>query len=419
MISARPDRAGTARSTLTLAGVLAGVFLGQTVAKATAPPEVPLRIGLVFTVTSHTATISNLGGAPVADTEIVYSVSDSTPEQIALQLLFGASSSEATNRLLAKAARTYARRIRRQDLEAATRERILFSSTEEELIPGQTYAFGSAAVLKALNGTGQVPFVLGINEPEGGLAALSGMGAATGGALTKSGEPLIGSGIAMLLGGGSRHYYRGTLQRVGRGDEPFPVLLNGVRTSVPAVHVKGEMHFSDQTITPELWWLDAPGNPLTLKWAVGGAYEVVTRIDWPPDRSGEGEQNRLRGGLTTQLAGKSCRAELAGVYFPTGSAEVLGPSMPALQQFAAVLLQHPDWQVTIEGHTDNIGSAEYNLNLSTRRADAVRELMVSRFKVPASHLTARGFGLTRPVDTNATDLGRAHNRRVEVSRRCG
>ena len=97
---------------------------------------------------------------------------------------------------------------------------------------------------------------------------------------------------------------------------------------------------------------------------------------------------------------------------------MLDVSLPALQRFAALLAQHPDWDLTIEGHTDNIGSAEYNLDLSTRRAQAVRQVLVGRFRVPAARLAAKGYGLTRPVESNATDQGRAHNRRVEVSRRC-
>jgi OOP family OmpA-OmpF porin len=58
------------------------------------------------------------------------------------------------------------------------------------------------------------------------------------------------------------------------------------------------------------------------------------------------------------------------------------------------------------------------MDLSTRRANAVREVLISQLKVPANRLLAKGYGLTRPVETNATDEGRAHNRRVEVSRSC-
>ena len=90
-----------------------------------------------------------------------------------------------------------------------------------------------------------------------------------------------------------------------------------------------------------------------------------------------------------------------------------------MDELSALLLANPTWSVTIEGHTDNIGSAEYNLNLSNRRAAAVRDSLTSRYHVPATKITAKGFGLTKPRESNATDEGRARNRRVEIARACG
>src|SRR5262249_49654574 len=153
-------------------------------------------------------------------------------------------------------------------------------------------------------------------------------------------------------------------------------------------------------------------NPLTLKWSVDGVYETVTRID-------RAREEKARSEVADSLAGKSCRAELSGVYFTTASAVGLDASLPALGRVAGLMSSHAAWDGTIEGHTDNIGSAEYTLALSTRRAAAVREVLVHRYNVAADRVETRGYGLTRPVETNATDEGRAHNRRVEVSRHCG
>src|SRR6185437_672509 len=383
-----------------------------------AAKRVPLAQGLVFTVTSHVGLVTNRGSVPVADTEIVYSVAAADANRVTLHFLLSAASGTAAGKLIEPAPKSFTRIVRREDLQSAMREKVLFGSDDPELLPGQTFAGTSAAVLAALAGSGKVAFVLGINEPEQGLAGLSSVADALPDASSGTGvSPIFTSALQMLLGSPARHYYRGVLTRVGR-DEPFSVLLDGRRSILPAVHVRGELKFADRTITPELWWLDEPGNPLTLKWAIGGSYEIVTRIDRPPAQSGSAGGGTAAARVAAGLAGHACRAELAGVYFTTGSAQVLDASFPALRRFAALVAQHPDWDLTIEGHTDNIGSAEYNLDLSTRRAEAVRQALVGRFGVSAARLKSKGFGLTRPVESNATDQGRAHNRRVEVSRRC-
>ena len=74
--------------------------------------------------------------------------------------------------------------------------------------------------------------------------------------------------------------------------------------------------------------------------------------------------------------------------------------------------KYPETQVTIEGHTDSRGSAEYNRNLSQQRADTVAGILKDRFGVPAARVTAIAYGESRPIDTNDTAEGRQRNRRV-------
>jgi outer membrane protein OmpA-like peptidoglycan-associated protein len=81
-------------------------------------------------------------------------------------------------------------------------------------------------------------------------------------------------------------------------------------------------------------------------------------------------------------------------------------------------MRQADWRITIEGHTDNVGTDAYNQDLSTRRAAAVKDALVRDFKVPAGRLTTAGFGESRPRETNDTIAGRARNRRVELVRDC-
>jgi OOP family OmpA-OmpF porin len=82
---------------------------------------------------------------------------------------------------------------------------------------------------------------------------------------------------------------------------------------------------------------------------------------------------------------------------------------------AAVMKKYPDLKILLEGHTDSIGGAQYNQKLSERRANAVKKYLVEKFGIEASRLTTKGYGLTRPVASNATKEGRQKNRRVDAA----
>jgi OmpA-OmpF porin, OOP family len=89
-----------------------------------------------------------------------------------------------------------------------------------------------------------------------------------------------------------------------------------------------------------------------------------------------------------------------------------------LKKVAALIKASSDATLTIVGHTDNIGSAERNQTLSEQRAEAVRQALFGRYGVPPKRLSAKGYGLKRPVETDDTFEGRAHNRRLELVRPC-
>ena len=88
------------------------------------------------------------------------------------------------------------------------------------------------------------------------------------------------------------------------------------------------------------------------------------------------------------------------------------PAEQTLDQVASALHAQPELLVEIQGHTDSIGSDSYNLNLSRKRAEAVKAYLVSK-GLAHSSLTAQGYGKTKPIASNATAEGRAQNRRVE------
>jgi len=79
------------------------------------------------------------------------------------------------------------------------------------------------------------------------------------------------------------------------------------------------------------------------------------------------------------------------------------------------MIKHPELKVVvIEGHTDSVGSAQYNMKLSQRRADSIRTYIIEKFKIEPDRLKAKGYGLTKPVASNKTAKGRQENRRVEA-----
>ena len=81
-----------------------------------------------------------------------------------------------------------------------------------------------------------------------------------------------------------------------------------------------------------------------------------------------------------------------------------------------MLRDNPEWSLTVNGHTDNIGGDVYNLDLSKRRAAAVKQALITQYRITPERLSTDGFGASRPVDTNDTLAGRARNRRVELTR---
>jgi outer membrane protein OmpA-like peptidoglycan-associated protein len=100
------------------------------------------------------------------------------------------------------------------------------------------------------------------------------------------------------------------------------------------------------------------------------------------------------------------------IFFAFNSSKVLPKSLPLLAEVAQALKDHATLKVRVEGHTDSVGNAAYNLKLSQNRAAAVRQILVEN-GVDAARLEAVGFGQTQPLDTNATVAGREVNRRVD------
>jgi len=141
----------------------------------------------------------------------------------------------------------------------------------------------------------------------------------------------------------------------------------------------------------------------------------------PPDTDGDGVGDGADAcpgtAAGTAVDAKGCPPpevlRLEGVRFASGSADLTPPAQAALDDVAAKLKARPGVRVEVAGHSDDRGARAFNLELSRKRAEAVRGHLVT-LGVPAAALTARGYGATEPLAAGATDAARAQNRRVEL-----
>jgi OOP family OmpA-OmpF porin len=150
------------------------------------------------------------------------------------------------------------------------------------------------------------------------------------------------------------------------------------------------------------------GCPDADKDGIPDAQDACPKVpgDPDPDPKKNGCPKHIR------LEGSNVRV-MQQVHFETASATILPDSFPMLTEIAQLLTANPDIkQMKIEGHTDNRGAPDYNLDLSKRRAASVRTWL-SEHGVDAGRMQSEGYGMTLPVASNETDQGRAQNRRVE------
>jgi outer membrane protein OmpA-like peptidoglycan-associated protein len=138
-------------------------------------------------------------------------------------------------------------------------------------------------------------------------------------------------------------------------------------------------------------------------------------------RKAEQERAALRNQLREQLnrvmatreSARGLIVDIGDVNFDTGKFALKPEAREKLARVSGILIATPGLKVAVEGHTDSVGSDEFNQRLSEQRADSVRQYLIAS-GFPAELITAAGFGKTRPVADNATAEGRQRNRRVEL-----
>jgi outer membrane protein OmpA-like peptidoglycan-associated protein len=101
------------------------------------------------------------------------------------------------------------------------------------------------------------------------------------------------------------------------------------------------------------------------------------------------------------------------VLFETGRSVIKPDSFELLRQVAQVMRDNPEFNVEVQGHTDNVGGKAYNQKLSDERSKSVRHHLIVREGIAAGRLLSKGYGLEKPIASNSTAMGRTQNRRVE------
>lgn len=210
------------------------------------------------------------------------------------------------------------------------------------------------------------------------------------------------------------------LLRVEPAPVKFSAIVNGIKMDLPAIHAAGRSNFYGYKA--EFFFLDDESNPLALSWRLGigsgsgaragGDRDTLKVIKIAYHCSGS---SALLSRLEKQLA-ETGHADIYDIYFSFNSDQIREESGPTLHEISEVMHHHPDWKLSIAGHTDAIGGDASNMDLSKRRAAAVKSALVTNYQVAANRLTTTGYGKSRPVDTNDTEEGRARNRRVELTR---
>ena len=361
-------------SPILLAVLISPLHLSVSAQGTPAAPQIPIVAGLTFVLAVHSPNAAPAGSAiAVGDYEMVVGVSEASAERIVLATTIDAEDEQKKQLQL-----SIERRLPTDDINSSRLQILGFHTNDATTLAGTTALGPSLSVLRDLQTTGRAQYsVRNFNH----LATSS-----------------------------------GTIERISETPVPFKVLVNGQRVELPAMQVRGRLTYNGNVRPWEFLLLDHPRLPLTLRFAVGGIGEgypftvdttrEIVRIDFPLPL------NTVEAGLA-----KECRVEVPGLYFDFNRATINVQSKPALQSIADLLTRHP-WNVTIEGHTDNVGSDGYNEGLSSRRAAAVKDALTRDYRIAATRLSSAGFGEKRPRETNDSIAGRARNRRVELVRDC-
>lgn len=382
-------------------------------------PTIPLVKGLVVVTAIAGAegdyeSIKSIQDASPKTVSIAYSADNPTPKMTGL--LGGAEAGRADPKNEFPPHTSCTRLVDVVDLAMAHSYSEFFCASQgsAEHFPGSTAIGSSADMIHQLRAGQQVKFHF---SPQNKFAQFMQLGEVA------SGQKPTGPVLSQHAG---QPMYSCNLHRVEATDLAAPVLVNGQRASLPALHAMCALEGNEEA---DVYYLDDPSNPLTLAFQLGPVDSRLQAIEitFPlpeaqkPNAAGNGSDGSGGGGggggsqMEAALAAKK-PFQVYGIYFDFNSSKIKPESEPVLRQIAAIMRKNPDWKLSVSGHTDNIGGDTFNLGLSQRRAAAVKDALVTRYHIAPDRLATSGYGASDPIDTNKTMEGRARNRRVELQR---
>lgn len=423
-----------------LGGVLASALA---MAQTASPPSIPICPGLTVVTAINGST---------GDYESIKTIESVDSKEVHLKYSAEAMAVDPFSSAKPTVKQTLLHRtILTSDLSTAASYQQVYLEKSAETIPGTTAIGTSQAILRALKAGGEVE--MKFSNAYGGLELTT--------------DP------------NKRPNYYDYLQPVKLkrvSSVKVPVVLNDRSTELPAIRAQGES-VGEKV---EFDFLDNENNPLTLafRMGIGGVPpwtpdQAKTCNEWKKhpeqpmpqlnfmtvhgarcDMPNGGDLDTLRvikinsrcNGPAGPLAGngggggempngngtaagesegaraleqaltKDKKVDIYSIYFSFNSDKLRDESQPTLKDIAEVMRRHPDWKLQVNGHTDAIGGDQFNLDLSKRRAAAVKNALVQQFKIDGDRFSTAGYGKSQPKDTNDTLEGRARNRRVELMR---
>jgi outer membrane protein OmpA-like peptidoglycan-associated protein len=232
---------------------------------------------------------------------------------------------------------------------------------------------------------------------------------------------------------GDYAYFVSTQQSYGKGDifriklpeeaKPMPVLIvSGVVKDTRGKPLPARISY--ERLSDRAYLGSAVANPATGEYSLalpaGELYAFRAEHDgfYPVSENMDlrelAEYREIRKDLLMAPIERGTTVRLNNIFFDFDRATLRSESIPELDRLVSFLADQPSFSVQIGGHTDAVGSDEYNRALSQQRAQAVVDYLISK-GIGAARLVAVGFGKSKPVDSNDTDAGRQKNRRVEFT----